>query len=185
MRLDHIAYRVADRWKTANFFIDAFGYKVQEEFDIKFPNGETAKCIALEPPEKPPTGDLPWTTNYGLTNWGDEWKPTQYHMAPEIFVSDGTPESVVGKWVAARGGIGGVHHMAYQVESVQAKMDEWRAKGWGEFSSEAPMTCPGLTQVFSVPHALTGIIYEFIERSGQGFCKDNVKQLMESTERFS
>jgi hypothetical protein len=42
-----------------------------------------------------------------------------YHIAPEIFVSDGSPGSIVGDWVAARGGVGSIHHLAYQVPSVK------------------------------------------------------------------
>ena len=71
--------------------------------------------------------------------------------------------------------------MAYQVESVEKTMSLWKEKGYAEFSSEKPLTCPGLTQVFTKPSALTGVIYEFIERGAQGFCKDNVKDLMQST----
>jgi catechol 2,3-dioxygenase-like lactoylglutathione lyase family enzyme len=173
MRLDHIAYRVKDRHKTVEFFIQAFGYRVQTEFDLKFDDGTTARCFALEPPEKPNQA-LPWTHLA---------KPdgVEYHLAPEIFVSDGDPGSIVGQWVAARGGIGGIHHLAYQVESVQAKMDEWRAKGFAEFTTEQPLTCPDLTQVFTKPSQLTGVIYEFIERGVHGFCADNVKDLMLST----
>ena len=103
-------------------------------------------------------------------------------MAPEIFVSDGTPDSIVGKWVAKRDGVGGIHHLAYQVDSVEATMALWKEKGYAEFTSEKPMTCPGLTQVFTKPSELTGVIYEFIEREGKGFCQDNVKDLMLSTE---
>ena len=87
----------------------------------------------------------------------------------------------MGDWVAERGGIGGVHHIAYQVEDVEAKMKEWRDKGYAEFYSEEPMTCPGLTQVFTKPSKLTGVIYELISREGKGFCEVNVKGLMEST----
>jgi catechol 2,3-dioxygenase-like lactoylglutathione lyase family enzyme len=174
MRLDHIAYRTGDRWKTANFFIEAFGYHLQTEFDIKFPDESTAKCIALEPPEKPLNQVVPWT-----------WLAmAEYHLAPEIFISDGTPDSIVGQWVLARGGIGGVHHMAYMVESVEKTMEEWKSKGYAEFASDKPLTCPGLTQVFTKPSELTGVIYEFIERGAQGFCKENVQQLMESTKGF-
>ena len=36
MRLDHIAYRVKDRYKTARFFKDAFGYTIGTEFQIEF-----------------------------------------------------------------------------------------------------------------------------------------------------
>ena len=187
MRLDHIAFRTADRKKTAQFIIDAFGYRVQQEFTIDFGEGDTCQCIALEPPEKLDDMklDIPWVYSgvlYGRHNNGETFDRIQeYHLAPEIFVSDGTCNSIVGKWVAARGGIGGIHHMAYQVPSVEAKMAEWREKGWGSFSSEKPFHCEGLTQVFSTPHALTGVIYEFIERTGFGFCKDNVANLMRSS----
>lgn len=102
-------------------------------------------------------------------------------MPPEIFVSDGTPDSIVGKWVAARDNVGGIHHIAYQVESVEKTMEEWKSKGYAEFSSTKPLTCPGLTQVFTKPSQLTGVIYEFIEREEYGFCKENVQALMEST----
>lgn len=111
----------------------------------------------------------------------DETKFAEFHLPPEIFVSDGTPDSIVGRWVARRDGVGGVHHMAYQVESVEKIMAEWQSKGYAEFSSNKPLTCPGLTQVFTKPSELTGVIYEFIERGEHGFCQDNVKDLMIST----
>jgi catechol 2,3-dioxygenase-like lactoylglutathione lyase family enzyme len=181
MRLDHIAYRVADRHKTVDFFVKAFGYTVQTEFDIQFGDGETARCFALEPPERIDQG-APWEA-YPFNGVAFDHRQV-YHMPPEIFVSDGTPDSIVGKWVAARGGIGGVHHLAYQVESVQAKMDEWKAKGYAEFTTENPLTCPGLTQVFTKPSDLTGVIYEFIERGKHGFCRENVRDLMVSTDNM-
>lgn len=187
MRLDHIAYRTADRKKTARFFIDAFGYRIQTEFDIDFPDGSKAKCIALEPPEKPTKSEkLHWSIRQlvGSLPEGDEIDPghfAEFHLPPEIFVSDGTPDSIVGRWVERRDGVGGVHHMAYQVESVEKVMNEWKEKGYAEFASEKPLTCPGLTQVFTKPSELTGVIYEFIERGAQGFCQANVKDLMIST----
>ena len=159
MRLDHIAYRVSNRERTASFFLKAFGYRLQQEFTIDFGNGQSAQCIALEPPEKLDEGTL----------------------APEVFVSDGSPGSIVGDWVAARGGVGGIHHLAYQVENVEQTMRLWQQKGYAEFTSESPLRCPGITQVFTRPSELTGIIYEFIERGEFGFCKDNVRALMEST----
>lgn len=187
MRLDHIAYRTSDRKKTAQFFIDALGYRVQTEFDIDFPDGSKAKCIALEPPEKPKVEGLHWVINQYVGNAFmpgssiESDKVAQFHLPPEIFVSDGSPDSIVGKWVARRDGIGGVHHIAYQVESVEKTMNEWKEKGYAEFASAAPLTCPGLTQVFTKPSELTGVIYEFIERGEHGFCVANVKDLMEST----
>jgi catechol 2,3-dioxygenase-like lactoylglutathione lyase family enzyme len=177
MRLDHIAYRVKDKTKTVDFFIKAFGYHIQTEFEINFEDGTSAQCIALEPPEKQVDG-LPWTCDILPEETPNV---TAYHLAPEIFVSDGDPNSIVGQWVAKRDGIGGIHHLAYQVESVQVQMDFWKEKGYAEFTTQSPLTCPGLTQVFTKPSELTGVIYEFIERGIHGFCQDNVKQLMEST----
>tara|TARA_Y100000310_G_scaffold264830_1_gene275610 strand:+ start:386 stop:907 length:522 start_codon:yes stop_codon:yes gene_type:complete len=170
MRIDHIAYRVADRKKTVGFFSDALGYSVAEEFDINFDDGSCAQCVALTPPE----------ANRITSNVKDYGN---YHLAPEVFVSDGTPDSVVGKWVAERGGVGGIHHIAYCVDSVSDTMKEWKENGYAEFTTEEPLTCPGLTQCFTKPSDLTGVIYEFIERDkeSKGFCKDNVKDLMEST----
>ena len=52
MRLDHIAYRAKDRYKTAKFFKEALGYQIGTEFQIKFDDGGTADCLALVPPER-------------------------------------------------------------------------------------------------------------------------------------
>lgn len=188
MRLDHIAYRVKSRVNTAKFFMDSFGYTLQEEFTIDFGDGQTANCIALEPPEK--QKGTPWVfhgVHYAPETPGGLVQETtqEYHMPPEIFVSDGTPGSIVGDWVAARGGVGGIHHIAYQVESVKEKMKEWQEKGYAEFTTDEPLTCEGLTQVFTKPSELTGVIYEFIERGEHGFCKGNVQKLMASTAAFS
>ena len=173
MRLDHIAYRVADRHKSVEFFCESFGYLVTDEFKINFDDGSVASCIALDSPESDRL--IGCVKSYGL-----------YHIAPEIFVSDGDQDSIVGKWVAERNGVGGIHHLAYEVKSVEETMAEWREKGYAEFTTEEPLTCPGLTQCFTKPSELTGVIYEFIERDAgaKGFCKDNVKDLMESTEEL-
>jgi catechol 2,3-dioxygenase-like lactoylglutathione lyase family enzyme len=134
MRLDHIAYRVANRDKTAEFFMRAFGYKLQAEFEIFFNDKKTEKamCIALEPPEKT-FDELPWThqvqRDSGLV---------EYHIAPEIFVSE---------WVKKRDGIGGIHHIAYKVENVDAKMKEWTEKGFADFTTSKALRYDNLTQV--------------------------------------
>jgi catechol 2,3-dioxygenase-like lactoylglutathione lyase family enzyme len=179
MRLDHIAYRVADRFKTAEFFINCFGYRIEPElpdgFEIEFEDKSKAKCLVLLPPESI-VEKAPWV-HLEILEKGNQ----NYHLPPEIFVSDGSVDSVVGKWVAKRDGVGGIHHLAYQVDSVSDTMKKWREEGYAEFTTPDPLTCPGLVQVFTKPSELTGVIYEFIEREAQGFCKDNVKDLMEST----
>lgn len=178
MRLDHIAYRVKDREKTTQFFIECFGYRIPDDlpdgFTIEFEDGTNAKCYALVPPEKT-VDQCPWS--YALPSFDK----LDYHLAPEIFVSQGSEGSIVEQWVNARNGVGGIHHLAYQVDSVADKMDEWQEKGFAEFTTEKPLTCPGLVQAFTKPSEITGVIYEFIERENHGFCKDNVKNLMEST----
>lgn len=177
-----------DRHKTAKFFQEALGYKIQEEFTIDFGKGKTAQCIAMEPPEKKANG-VHWVVDeVNYFTLGEDTKVKEvlqrYHLPPEIFVSDGSPGSIVGNWVEARGGIGGIHHIAYQVDSVEETMKEWKEKRYAEFTSTDPMKCPGLTQIFTKPSELTGVIYEFIERKEFGFCKDNVKSLMSSTEKI-
>jgi catechol 2,3-dioxygenase-like lactoylglutathione lyase family enzyme len=193
MRLDHIAYRTKDRIATARFFQEAFGYKIQQEFPLVFDDGTTARCIALEPPEKKQS-DLtpPWKCLYDHFGAMDahfhtkQEEMSEYHMPPEIFVSDGDEGSIVGEWVKARGGVGGIHHLAYQVEDVEAKMKEWQEKGYAEFASDKPLGCPedNLIQVFTKPSELTGVIFEFIKRGEHGFCRENVANLMRSTKDF-
>lgn len=183
MRLDHIAYRVSNRDKTVEFLMKAFGYTFQAEFEIFFNDEKTDKamCIALEPPEKL-ISNSDWIHHLNShTLDGKVALSQEYHLAPEIFVSEGTPGSIVSNWVSKRDGVGGIHHLAYQVPSVEKQMQYWLEKGYSEFSTDKPMICPGLVQVFTKPSALTGVIYEFIEREGHGFCSENVKQLMEST----
>jgi len=182
MRLDHIAYRVKDRYKTATFFEKAFGYKMGTSFEVKFDDGSHADCLVLVPPEVRNPDTSLWAY-FSLQATPYQPVKSEYHAPPEIFVSDGGKDSIVGDWVAERDGVGGIHHIAYQVEDVEAVMKEWKEKGYAEFYTEEPITCkdPDLTQIFTKPSELTGVIYEFINRAGAGFCEDSVKQLMEST----
>ena len=187
MRLDHIAYRSADRNKTAKFFEECLGYSIGAEFDLEFDDGSTTKCIAMAPPEERHSLTPEWEVLLADKDEGSSgdlnFKP--YHAPPEIFVSDGPKGSIVGDWVEERGGVGGIHHIAYHVDDVEKTMEEWKNKGFVEFYSEKPLTCEEtkLVQVFSKPSELTGVVYELINRSqaNKGFCEKNVKALMEST----
>ena len=179
MRLDHIAYRVRDRYKTADFLEKCLGYKIGTEFQIGFDDGSKAECLALVPPEaRHPDTNL-WKQI--LPHPAPIGGPIEcvLHAPPEIFISDGPEGSIVGDWVKENGP--GVHHMAYQVSDVEKVMSLWKERGYAEFLSEKPLTCPGLEQVFTKPSELTGVIYELISRTGKGFCEVNVKGLMEST----
>ena len=151
MKLDHIAYRVKDRYKTSKFFIDTQNYEIHTEFKIEFDDGTYADCLSLK--------------SEGL---------------PELFISNGVDNSIVGDWVK---GIGGIHHIAYRVDNVEKVMNEWKEKGYTEFLSDKPLVCedPHLIQIFTKPSELTGVVYELITRESEGFCEKNVEKLMEST----
>ena len=163
MKLDHIALRVADRHKAVNFFQSMLNYEVGAEFDIDFDDGSKAECYALIPPLLPIV----------LVREG-----------PEIFISDGTPGSIVGEWVEARGGVGGVHHIAYKVKDIDSIVNDWRSKGTVEFLTDDIIDCPDddLRQIFTKPlDYMGGIIIELIERGSKGFCQNSVRDLMNST----
>ena len=100
MRLDHIAYRVKDRYKTSDFFNHAFGYSIGTEFQIEFDDGSKADCLALVPPEERHPLTQEWNVLLSDKSEGDKSVNFHsYHAPPEIFVSDGTKGSIVGDWV--------------------------------------------------------------------------------------
>jgi 4-hydroxyphenylpyruvate dioxygenase-like putative hemolysin len=186
-RLDHIAYRVNDRHKTAAWLQKRLGLQVQTEFEITHKDGSTTKCLALEPKDK--IKEAPWKVLsphlFGHVLDLRDAVHIEYHMPPEIFVSSSDDiNSMVNQWVHMRGGVGGIHHLALQVDDVRKTMEEWKEDGV-TFTTPEPLTCPGLTQIFTEPHPLCGHIFELIEREDQGFCAENVGDLMESTRHLS
>lgn len=180
MRLDHIAYRVKDRNEAAKFFCETMFYRLDPEiphgFDIQFEDGTSAKCLVLVPSERS-------NKQLNMKEYVrfDQLRSAEYHMAPEIFVSDGSNSSIVANWVKNHGP--GIHHIAYETVNVEEMMKHWKAEGV-EFASDKPLICEDLIQIFTRPHPITGIIYELIQRQTFGFCKSNVKQLMKSTKEF-
>ena len=173
MRLDHIAYRVRDRNKTADFLKKTLDYIIATEFEIKFEDDSKAKCLVLQPSNK--LEGVTWVEG-----------GAGRHVPPEIFVSNGTPNSIVDLWVSERGGQGGIHHLAYQVTNIERRVKEWKEEGI-EFLTEEVIECPDddMKQIFTKPlEALGGVIIELIQRGDQGFCKDSVKDLMQSTKEL-
>jgi len=165
MRLDHIAYRVSDRIKAIAHF-SLLGYTDVDQFTIDFDDGSQARCTVLDSGTKNHVQD-PF-----------------FEYPPKLFISEGTEGSIVDRWVANRGGTGGVHHLAYEVQDVAETMATWQEKGT-KFLSAKPLECEGLIQVFTKPCPVTGVIYEFISfktADRRGFCEDNVKDLMSSTQ---
>ena len=189
-RLDHLAWRVKDRWATANFFVEAFGYRVQkmedgtDEFKIDFGDGQFAQCVALEPPEKVETKlPRPWVFNIPLSGYSSIGESQEYHLPPEIFISDGTPDSIVGKWGRAAQRCG--RNPPFGLPKRRRGCYDERVEREGLVAvhhRREPIACPGLEQVFSKPNELLGgVIIEFIKREKYGFCASSVKKLMESS----
>lgn len=167
MRLDHVAYRVKDRNKAALFFENVFGYEVRDEF-LPFED-DSVKCFALVPSER---------RSLEYTGQPIVFKQNKFHLAPEIFISSGKPGSIVHDWVEKNGD--GVHHLAYEVSEIELAIEHFK-RNRINFLSKEILTCPGIKQIFTEPQF--GIIFELIERTpNAGFCKDNVRQLMESTD---
>lgn len=181
MRLDHIAYRVRDRWAARKFFEDCFSYTFVETFELKFDDGSSCECFAMLPPEH--VDGLPLKYGYNNIVRGN-WTDVEYHRSPEIFISEGHPGSIVANWVEKNGP--GIHHLAYEIhqsDNFDSVIQLYKNYDGIEFLSD-PITCHdgSLTQVFTKPHPITGLVYEFIQRHGdKGFCRDSVKELMEST----
>lgn len=163
MRLDHIAYRVPNREATVDHLTKMFGYEIGAEFTIDFDDGSKAECKALVEPFS-----LDHTP--GL---------------PEVFVSQGSPGSIVEKWIQnTPSGQGGIHHLAYKVNHIDPIFKQWKDKGI-EFLTDEVIDCPDddLRQIFTKPQPLLGgVIIELIERGDKGFCQNSVKELMESTD---
>jgi len=153
MILDHIAYRVKNRDKTADFLHKTLKYNTEITFD----NASTAECLVLK----------------SLSEGN-----------PEVFVSDGTEDSIVGEWVKNhRNGQGGIHHLAYKVQNIETHVAEWKQNGV-EFLTNDIIDCPedNMKQIFTKPlSVLGGVIIELIEREDKGFCQNSVKDLMNST----
>ena len=184
MRLDHVAYRVKDREAALEFFRKALSYSLADEFVINFDDGSRASCYALNPPEKLSENQLRTFSVAGVV-FVKNSPVVDFHQPPQIFVSEGTPGSIVDKWVQERGGIGGIHHLAYEVEDVALQMHLWRKAGYAEFTTDEPISNTGdLIQCFTKPHPITGMVYEFIKRGAdnKGFNVDSVRDLMESTD---
>jgi catechol 2,3-dioxygenase-like lactoylglutathione lyase family enzyme len=157
MYLHHYAIRCKDRHATARFYLEALDYAIVEEFTIYFNADQTekAECLALKYSES------------GV-------------FMPEVFISEGTPGSIVDNWVLKHGN--GIHHLAHFVDDVALAMRDWKERGLATFTTDVPIESDDLIQCFTNPHPDTGIVYEFINsKTGRGFDASNVKRLMEST----
>lgn len=156
-RLDHIAFRVTEVAPVVDFYVNTLGFQVVQEMELDF-GGSKAFSNVL---------NLPGNPFY-------------------IFVDQGlNPGNVITKWVEKNGS--GLHHMAYLVEDIEAEAEKLKAKGL-VFTTDAVVdTGGGLKQLFTTPDPITGVITEIIQRYKEDvfFVRENVLQLIASTEKFS
>lgn len=184
---DHFAYRTLEREKAVRFFCNALGYKEVTEFEIFFneEKNDKAICSVLEPSDRVKTAKL--LPFIHLVPVGEEFQP--YVMAPEIFISSGSPGSIVHNWVLKRGNACFLHHIALRVSeesTVEKEMQIWKENGWCDgFTSEEPFKCDEMSQVFTKENLVLGIIFELIKRKEQGFCQKSVLSLINSTRDLS
>lgn len=168
MRVDHIAWRTPDRDGAVKFF-EQLGYKEVDVFNPfegeEGPNAEI-RCSVMVPAEKylPDEQDIPYHLLTLVNN-------VMFHMAPEIFISEGPSGSIVGDWVIHRNvlGHGGIHHIAYQTFQIKKTKRALEEAGI-EFVGDI-IDCPddNLKQVFSKPiRHLGDIVIELIQRGDKG-----------------
>ena len=177
MRLDHIAFRVNSKDGAKNLLSKLLGYTIKQPFEIFFEDGSKVECFALKPPE-----DISKKLKHKLFPVVG-YATAHYHMAPEIFVSEGGTNSIAKNWVEEHNGMGGIHHLAYESDDIEWDIKRWKKHGI-EFSTDDIIECPDddLRQIFTKPlPALGNIILELIQRGDKGFCGDSVKRIMEST----
>jgi methylmalonyl-CoA epimerase len=72
------------------------------------------------------------------------------------------PDTPVGKFLAKRGP--GIHHLAFEVEDLEAKLAELKAKGVRLINEEPKIGAGGHRIAFVHPAAFGGILVELMER---------------------
>lgn len=79
------------------------------------------------------------------------------------FLEPTSAESAVGRFLAQRGE--GMHHIAFEVPSVDAKLAELKARGARLIDERARPGARGRRVGFVHPSAFGGVLVEFVERA--------------------
>ena len=115
-----------------------------------------------------------YTENFGLEPTGQEVVEEQGIIATMFRVGDSMielvqptrPDSPVGRFLERRGE--GVHHVAYQVDDLEAALRELKSNGV-ELVDEEPRVGAGGTRVaFVHPKSAFGVLTELVELPGRG-----------------
>jgi methylmalonyl-CoA/ethylmalonyl-CoA epimerase len=76
-----------------------------------------------------------------------------------------TDDSGTAKFLSERGG--GMHHLCFEVEDIQAKLDELKAKGV-RLINETPLELPGRKMAFVHPKSTGGVLVELYQLTVDG-----------------
>lgn len=76
-------------------------------------------------------------------------------------VQSTTPEGVMAKFIEKKGE--GIHHIAYEVEDIDAALEELKAKGVKLVDTEARPGAHGARIAFLHPKATNGVLTELVE----------------------
>ena len=88
--------------------------------------------------------------------------PTGHEVRLEL-LEPTSPDSPVAKFIEKNGGRGGLHHVAYTVSDIQARIDELKAGGI-RMIDETPRPGAHHTQIaFLHPKASAGVLTELCE----------------------
>lgn len=71
-----------------------------------------------------------------------------------------THDSGTAKFLAERGG--GMHHLCFEVDDIQAKLDELKAQGV-RLINETPLELPGRKMAFVHPKSTGGVLVELYQ----------------------
>ncbi|HMN59889.1 MAG TPA: methylmalonyl-CoA epimerase [Anaerolinea sp.] len=71
-----------------------------------------------------------------------------------------TDDSGTAKFLAERGG--GMHHLCFEVDDIQAKLDELKAQGV-RLINETPLELPGRRMAFVHPKSTGGVLVELYQ----------------------
>ena len=154
MIIYHLSYRVLDLDRAIKFFCELFNYEIKDKFPLKMPDG-IGRAAVLKYRGNSKNIKLPY---YGSAIIDGE--SFQYHKPPEIFCAEGDYGTSLYTWAKTHNS--GLHHIAYLCENVPATMKAWDAAGFAEWGSEIG-EYENTKHVFSLPHSVTGMIYELVE----------------------
>lgn len=106
-------------------------------------------------------------TCYAIEEVADQKVKTAFLKVGEVkieLLEPTSPESTVAKFIEKNGGRGGLHHIAYAVNDIEARLQEVADKGVQLIDKTPRSGAEGMTIAFLHPKSTAGILTEFCEK---------------------